>query len=312
MTGFQLHRARSFDSPRPRPIFTPMPVPTARPPVVILGMHRSGTSMVSELLDELGLFVGKQLQDDHESTYFLDLNEQLFARVGASWDRPLPVLDFLACDEALRMTVDALTADLSSRRIRPFLGQRTSLAAYDKPWGWKDPRTILTLPLWLRLFPGARLVYIIRNGVDVAKSLMVRERQLLATRVERFDTRMRKHSLRSYLDRAGYKGSPRCLNLRGGFDLWAEYVAAAERHLAGVAEPVYRVRFEDVLREPMRHLPELARFCGLDDGSDRIAAAAKRIDGTRAMAFATDPATAAFYQQVRSDPWMVKYGYDNV
>jgi hypothetical protein len=49
-------------------------VTTARQPVIILGMHRSGTSMVSELLDQLGLFVGRELQDDHESTYFLDLN----------------------------------------------------------------------------------------------------------------------------------------------------------------------------------------------------------------------------------------------
>ena len=289
-----------------------MPVPTARPPVVILGMHRSGTSMVSELLDELGLFVGHELQDDHESTFFLDLNEQLFARVGAAWDRPLPVSDFLACDDAVRMTAEALTADLSSRRVRPFLNRRTTLAAFDQPWGWKDPRTVVTLPLWLRVFPDAKLVYIIRNGVDVAKSLMVRERQLLATRVERFEARMQKHSLRSYLDRAGYKGSPRCLTLQGGFELWAEYVAAAEHHLDGVANAMHRVRYEDVLREPMAHLPALARFCGLDDASDKIAKAAGQIDGSRAMAFATDPATAAFYQQVRTDPWMVRYGYDTV
>ncbi len=289
-----------------------MPVPTARQPVIILGMHRSGTSMVSELLDELGLFVGKELQDDHESTYFLDLNEQLFARVGASWDRPLPVSDFLACEEAVRMSAAALTADLSGRGVRPFLGRRATLQTFDRPWGWKDPRTVVTLPLWLRLFPDARLVYLIRNGVDVAKSLMVRERNLLATRVERFEARMAKHSSRSALDRAGYKGSPRCLGLRGGFDLWAEYVTAAERHLDGVACPVHRVRYEDVLREPMRHLPELARFCGLDDASNRIAAAVGRIDGSRAMAFATDPATAAFYQQVRADPWMVRYGYHDV
>ena len=289
-----------------------MPVPTARPPVVILGMHRSGTSMVSELLDDLGLFVGHELQDDHESTYFLDLNEHLFARVGAAWDRPLPVLDFLACDDAVRMTAEALAADLSGRRIRPFLNKRTTLDKFDQPWGWKDPRTVVTLPLWLRVFPGAKLVYIIRNGVDVAKSLMVRERQLLATRTERFAERMRKHSARSYLERAAYKGSPRCLSLQGGFDLWAEYVAAAERHLDGVANAVHRVRYEDVLRQPMEHLPALARFCGLDDGSDRIAKAAEQIDGSRAMAFATDLATAAFYQRVRTDPWMVRYGYDTV
>src|SRR5580698_4580077 len=114
-----------------------MKMETARQPVIILGMHRSGTSMVSELLDELGLFVGKELQDDHESTFFLDLNDQIMSRVSAAWDNPKPILDFLACEEAVRMTAAALAADLSSRRIKAFLG-KGSLETFDKPWGWKD------------------------------------------------------------------------------------------------------------------------------------------------------------------------------
>jgi hypothetical protein len=100
-----------------------MKVDTARQPVIILGMHRSGTSMVSELLDQLGLFVGKELQDDHESTYFLDLNDIILSRVNASWDHPLPVLDFFKCDEAVRMTAEALAADVSSSGIKKFLGK---------------------------------------------------------------------------------------------------------------------------------------------------------------------------------------------
>jgi len=46
-------------------------------PVILLGMHRSGTSLVARLLDELGLFQGAELQDDHESTHFLAVNELL-------------------------------------------------------------------------------------------------------------------------------------------------------------------------------------------------------------------------------------------
>src|SRR5581483_11820570 len=126
-----------------------LPLATARQPVIILGMHRSGTSMISELLDQLGLFVGRQLQDDHESTFFLDLNDQIMNRVSAAWDWPAPILDFLECDEAMRMTAEALAADLQTRRIKSFL-HRGSLESFDKPWGWKDPRTVFTLPLWLK------------------------------------------------------------------------------------------------------------------------------------------------------------------
>jgi hypothetical protein len=283
-------------------------VTTARQPVIILGMHRSGTSMVSELLDQLGLFVGRELQDDHESTYFLDLNDIILSRVNAAWDHPLPLLDFLACDEAVRMTAEALSADVSSRWIKKFLG-RGSLKKFDQPWGWKDPRTVFTLPLWLKLFPEARLVYIVRNGIDVAKSLMVRERKLLKLRSERFSKRMNKRSFRSHLDRAGYKGSPRCLTMRGGFDLWTEYVQQAEKNLPGISNAVHILKYEDMLRDPKKHLPELALFCGLNPAADKIEKAISQIDRSRAMAFTSDPDSAAFYETVKQNPWMTRYGY---
>ena len=27
------------------------------------------------------------------------------------------------------------------------------------PWGWKDPRNSITLPLWLRLYPEAKIIF---------------------------------------------------------------------------------------------------------------------------------------------------------
>ena len=283
-------------------------VQTARSPIIILGMHRSGTSMVSELLNELGLFVGSELQDDHESTYFLDLNDQVLQRVNASWDNPRPVLSFLACESAVEMTAAALTADLSSRRIRAFLG-KGFLEHFDKPWGWKDPRTVFTLKLWLKLFPRARLVYIKRNAIDVARSLMVREKKLLSLRLERFEKRMKKCSFRSCLDRAGYKGSPRCLDLSGGFDLWVEYVQQADEVLAGVSNPVHVLKYEDMLHDPHAHLQALASFCGLDVKPSKLEKAVLQIDGSRATAYRSDPTCAEFYQTVKDNFWMKKLGY---
>ncbi len=148
-----------------------------------------------------------------------------------------------------------------------------------------------------------------RNGVDVAKSLMVRERKLLKLRTERFDERMKKYSFRSYLERAGYKGSPRCLGMNGGFQLWAEYVEQADRVLAGLSNPILRLRYEDILADPKVHLPALSQFCQLEAGPDLIAKAAKQIDTSRALAYATDSASAAFYETVKENSWMTKFGY---
>lgn len=286
-------------------------LPCAGQPVIILGMHRSGTSMVSQLLDELGLFVGRRLQDDHESTFFLELNEILFSRVGASWDNPLPVNDFLATEDAVCMTALALRADLIGRRGGKFFGRSSSnaFADFTGAWGWKDPRTVFTLPLWLRLFPQAKLVYIIRHGVDVAASLMVREKRLLELRKERFEARMRKPSLRSHLDRAGYKGSPRCLTLEGAFALWVEYVEQAERVMKGLPNALHTIRYEDFLSEPARHLAQLASWCELPVDERKIAAAAAKVNRGRALAFGGDPVLAQFSERVQADPWMQWFGY---
>jgi hypothetical protein len=292
-----------------------MRLPTARSPIIILGMHRSGTSMISLLLEQLGVFVGHELQQDHESTYFLDLNETIFERVHAVWDNPLPVPYFLANAQARRMTTDALADDLASSRIRGFLGTKNylasrSLARFDRPWGWKDPRTVFTLPLWLDLFPTARLVYILRNGVDVAASLQVRELRELKRYQDRFPKRMTARTSRSRLEFAGYKGSARCLTLEGGFSLWEEYLAEAERNLNPASNPKLVFRYEDFLAEPKKHLAELAQFCELPAVPElTLDQATAQVSQDRARRFDSDPALAAFYEKVKTTPWMVRHGY---
>lgn len=292
-----------------------MPLPTVRSPIIILGMHRSGTSMISLLLEQLGVFVGHELQEDHESTYFLDLNETIFERVHAVWDNPSPVPYFLANAQARRMTTEALAADLASSRIRGFLGTKNyrvsrGLTRFDRPWGWKDPRTVFTLPLWLDLFPNARLVYIIRNGVDVAASLQVRELRELNRYQDRFQKRMTARTTRSRMEFAGYKGSARCLTLEGGFSLWEEYLTEAERNLKATTNPTLTFRYEDFLADPRKHLTDLAGFCELPDVTECVLdQAAAKVSQDRARRFDSNPALAAFYEKVKATPWMALYQY---
>src|SRR5205085_206751 len=41
----------------------------------------------------------------------------------------------------------------------------------DIPWGWKSTVSIFIFPLWLDLFPNAKVLYIHRNGIVVARSM---------------------------------------------------------------------------------------------------------------------------------------------
>src|SRR5439155_24706777 len=132
---------------------------------------------------------------------------------------------------------------------------------------------VFTLPAWLVLFPQAKLVYIVRNGIDVAASLRLREQRELDRRIEEFSAKARQLNKHSMLERASFKGSARCLTLAGGFSLWEEYVAEAETALAGVPNERVVVSYEQFLADPTHAdhgLAALARFCGLQADGEAV------------------------------------------
>jgi len=93
-------------------------------PVILLGMHRSGTTMVAELLDHLGLFLGEELESNHEALYFLELNAELFRRCNATWDQPLPMTTFFRHRPAVELSLACVASDLRSKNFRRFTGAK--------------------------------------------------------------------------------------------------------------------------------------------------------------------------------------------
>ncbi len=287
-----------------------------RQPIILMGMARSGTTLLTDLLHRLGLFIGhKRIVVDQEAKYFVSVNDTLLKRVHGYWDNPAPMRAFLKEEDAVESTARRMEEDIRSPRIAGFLGWKQYLAyhsveAFDKPWGWKDPRNVFTLPLWLRLFPEAKIIYIIRNGVDVADSLLTLERKVIAQREIRNERAARRISLRSRLERGGFKGAARCLDLSGGFSLWEEYVAQAEELLPAISNDRKVLRYEDFLVNPADRLAELAGFCDLNGASrQKIAEVIPLIDRSRSCAFLANPALQTFYQQVKNTPWMARHKY---
>ena len=135
------------------------------PPVLVIGgMHRSGTSLVAAVCQSAGLDVGAELLPGHASNplgHFEDLDFYRFheaaltaaGRVPAGYgisDAPVVV------DASARGRAEALVA---ARR------------AGGRPWGWKDPRTVLFLDFWLEMLPEARFLFVFRDPAEVADSL---------------------------------------------------------------------------------------------------------------------------------------------
>jgi hypothetical protein len=108
------------------------------------------------------------------------LNEKILHACNGSWENP-GVIDNLLYHQELRGKVaSTLCNDLDSFLSLYYLGPKhflkyRSIRRVGFPWGWKEPRNTFTLPLWLDIFPKARIIHIYRNGIDVAKSLAKRE-----------------------------------------------------------------------------------------------------------------------------------------
>jgi hypothetical protein len=265
--------------------------------VLILGMHRSGTSMLARLLEPLGLFVGWRKQGDHEARFFVALDNWLLEQAGGRWDHPEAVRDLIAEPAVRELAVDYLRLSLRSPRALSFLGPARYLRygspeALREPWGWKDPRATFTLPLWLDVFPGARVVHVLRHGVDVAESLRRRHERILAARRARY--RRLRGSYRLRPKRAGFTTSVRCADLERGFALWEAYVDEARRAVASVGERGFALRFEDFLAAPGDALTKLAAFCELAAPRERVEAVAREVQGERALAHRQDPALLRF------------------
>lgn len=255
-------------------------------------MHRSGTSLVAQMLEEIGLFLGWRKDINHEAWFFLRLNDWLLHQCGGAWDQPAPIRHLLANPLGRRMVGDYLRFMLGAPRAATFLGpwqylRYRSVAAIDRPWGWKDPRNTFTLPLWLDLFPEARIVHIYRHGVDVAASLKRRQSESVDQSQSRLQRRRWIHAF-AIPRRGGFAESWRCAELDEALRLWSEYMPEARAHVADLGDRAMEVRYEDLLENPRRELSALAEFCTLSASKSAVGKAAGRIRPARALAHQHD------------------------
>lgn len=268
-----------------------------RDPIIFVGMHRSGTSLLGRLLEELGLFVGVKKDQNNEAIFFQRLNDWLLQQSGATWDRPSGIEDLWKVEPALPWTESYIKTLCASPRAVEFLGVRRFLAggmkSLQEPWGWKDPRNTFTLPMWLRIFPGAKVVYIERHGVDVAQSLRVRALKGLQDSVEKYKRYRPLVFLRPKL--AGFADSPRCVSLEGGFALWSEYVDQARSVLTGLPEErVLRLRYEELLENPANHVRVSAEFCGLKASPSDLQRVITAVQAEKARSYLNDAELSEF------------------
>lgn len=265
-------------------------------PVIILGMHRSGTTLISKLIRASGIQMGKlRGGDTDESLFFQNLNNGIFRLCKASWDEPLVLQEKLSDDIILNAITKTMIDECTSKRTSMYFKRkdrsRKSMFSINFRWGWKDPRTVYTLPIWLKLFPDAKIVYIHRNGIDVANSLFLRNKIML--------------NLKYF--------SLRCLRLEGAFKLWEMYNNRCLELINKLPErQVWQLKYEDLLMEPRKHLLPLFQFLEHGTSEELMEELCKKVRSDRAYAFMNNEELNVLYKLKKDSPLMSKLGYSNI
>lgn len=144
--------------------------------LLIIGMHRSGTSATTGALQCLGVQLGKKLYSGHSNInpkgYFehsdiADTNEEVLLSIGSAWDDILPKED----------------AWWKKQELLPFAGKMKQYIRRDfaqSPlWALKDPRVCRMLRWWLDIFNdegiSPHFIFVIRSPDEVYRSLERRD-----------------------------------------------------------------------------------------------------------------------------------------
>ena len=141
--------------------------------VVVLGMHRSGTSALARVLNLMGLYFGgegsstgrnvENAKGFWERRDVRTLNDQILLAADSDWDC-VSQFDLERIPDSVRARYVSLATDITM-----------DLDAH-RPWFLKEPRMCVLLPLWRQAMELPVCVHVCRNPVAVARSLEVRNK----------------------------------------------------------------------------------------------------------------------------------------
>ena len=202
---------------------------------IVLGMHKSGTTLVARLLQEAGIQMvdypgGGRYQDDkYEREATKAINKALLA------DENQFSLD----------VTEPLIGPLDPALLARARQQARELSDLPGDWGFKDPRTCLTLPFWDEALAGSRAVFVHRHPMEVMANYL----------------RSRKR----------YKRGQRLRLAVAALNAWHVYNRSVLRHLERSIHPDRRilVDYTRLMQRPAEEIARLEHFLGraLDAGA---------------------------------------------
>jgi hypothetical protein len=193
------------------------------PPLVVGGVGGSGTRLVVQLLKNLGVSMGLNLNASEDALAFVPFYEKYINQY------------LMGAPVNYQHLADELQAAMISHR-------RDSLDALH--WGWKNPRTIYLLPILDSLIPGLRFVHVVRDGLAVSTSGNQKQLDKHGAYVLQDDMQTLSKNQRSLL-------------------LWTIVNNAAADYGKTMGDRYFLVRYEDACENPSKALSAIGASLGL-------------------------------------------------
>ena len=140
--------------------------------IIVLGMHRSGTSTLARILNLMGCYFGSEdvsagVAEDNPKGFWeridvIDINDRILKSAGGAW------WDVANLDLGSVKAEDERAFDKHIRNIVLKLDA-------NRPWFIKDPRLCVTLPFWTRALERPLFIWVQRSPVAIARSLNKRD-----------------------------------------------------------------------------------------------------------------------------------------
>lgn len=197
--------------------------------IVVIGMHRSGTSALTRALRVLNVDLGDNLMKPiinvNDKGFFEDLdinrfNDYLLNKMGCIWCSckipQINQLEILNDAKDIEVAIELLNSKIRSTNL----------------FGFKDPRVSVLLPFWQKIFELCNIesyyLISIRNPLSVAKSLHKRDK----------------------------------FTIKKGLFLWAEYM------LAGIQNTNNKnrvfIQYEELIKYPIDQISKIATKFNLE------------------------------------------------
>ena len=236
-------------------------------PIIISGMHRSGTSLIANILNDNGVFIGSKVDENNESIFFQRINKWILSCVGSSWDNPITLSNLN--DDDIYLLCNKIKIVLNNRIARSlYFGKYALLSKntfYNQTshWLWKDPVNIFTLPVWIKLFPDSKIVNIVRHPLDVSLSIVNRQKK-----IKKIDRNSLFPNFISFLlpllsiNKGNVLRSFNINSINDALDLYYKYFLQIEDNLSKY-DNIYNIRFEDLISDSQIVLKNLFKFLNI-------------------------------------------------